>query len=109
MHLLSCHNHQFFIMTQIQLNQELNEIKKLIKDLYINNKDLLSSSDVVKILNISESLLFKLTSKKLLPHYKPTNGRLFFIKSELIDWVKEHRIHTEKDAEELLKKHRLKK
>jgi len=96
-------------MTQIQLNQELNEIKKLIKDLYINNKDLLSSSDVVKILNISESLLFKLTSKKLLPHYKPTNGRLFFIKSELIDWVKEHRIYTEKDAEELLKKHRLKK
>lgn len=96
-------------MTQIQLNQELNEIKKLIKDLYINNKDLLSSSDVLKILNISESLLFKLTSKKLLPHYKPTNGRLFFIKSELIDWVKEHRIHTEKDAEELLKKHRLKK
>ncbi|MEG0915655.1 MAG: helix-turn-helix domain-containing protein [Myroides sp.] len=96
-------------MTQIQLNQELNEIKKLIKDLYINNKDLLSSSDVLKILNISESLLFKLTSKKLLPHYKPTNGRLFFIKSELIDWVKEHRIHTEKDAEELLKKYRLKK
>lgn len=96
-------------MTQVQLQQELNEIKKLLKDNFINSKDVLTSNEVLKYLNISYSLLSKLTSSGLIPFYKPTNGLLFFFRSELHDWIKENKIYSEKDAENLLKNHRTNK
>ncbi len=96
-------------MTQVQLQQELNEIKKLLKDNFINSKDVLTSNEVLKYLNVSYSLLSKLTSAGLIPFYKPTNGLLFFFRSELHDWIKENKIYSEKDAENLLKKHRTNK
>ena len=81
-------------MTQIQLQQELNEIKKLLKDNFINSKDVLTSNEVLKYLNVSYRLLSKLTSAGLIPFYKPTNGLLFFFKSELHDWIKENKIYS---------------
>lgn len=72
-------------MTQVQLQQELNEIKKLLKDNFINSKDVLTSNEVLKYLNINYSLLSKLTSAGLIPLYKPTNGLLFSFRSELHD------------------------
>ncbi|PQA92673.1 hypothetical protein B0A69_14520 [Chryseobacterium shigense] len=92
-------------MTQVQLQQELNEIKKLLKENFINSKDVLTSNEVLKYLNVSYSLLSKLTSAGLIPFYKPTNGLLFFFRSELHDWIKENKIYSEKDAENLLKNH----
>lgn len=92
-------------MTQVQIQQEFNEIKKLLKTNFINNKDVLSSTDLLSYLNISYSLLSKLTSAGLIPHYKPTNGLLFFFKSEIHEWIKENKIVSEKDAEQLLLLH----
>ncbi len=90
----------------LQLQKELNEIKKLIKDNFINGKDVLTSNEVLAYLNISYSLLSKLTSAGLIPYHKPTNGLLFFFKSELHDWIRENKIYSDKDAENLLKNHR---
>ncbi|MCT3699047.1 helix-turn-helix domain-containing protein [Elizabethkingia anophelis] len=93
-------------MTQIKLNQELNEIKKLIKNNFINGKEVLTSNEVLSYLNISYSMLTKLTSNNIIPFYKPTNGLLFFFKDELHTWIKENKVFTEKDAENLVKNHR---
>ncbi|AQX00480.1 helix-turn-helix domain-containing protein [Elizabethkingia anophelis] len=93
-------------MTQIKLNQELNEIKKLIKNNFINGKEVLTSNEVLSYLNISYSMLTKLTSNNIIPFYKPTNGLLFFFKDELHSWIKENKVFTEKDAENLVKNHR---
>jgi excisionase family DNA binding protein len=92
-------------MTQIEIQQQFNELKKLLKDNFINSKEVLTSNEILSYLNISYSLLSKLTSAGLIPHYKPTNGHLFFIKSEIHAWIKENKIFTEKDAEILLKNH----
>ncbi|MCT3631763.1 helix-turn-helix domain-containing protein [Elizabethkingia anophelis] len=93
-------------MTQIKLNQELNEIKKLIKNNFINGKEVLTSNEALSYLNISYSMLTKLTSNNIIPFYKPTNGLLFFFKDELHTWIKENKVFTEKDAENLVKNHR---
>lgn len=93
-------------MTQIKLNQELNEIKKLIKNNFINGKEVLTSNEVLSYLNISYSMLTKLTSNNIIPFYKPTNGLLFFFKDELHTWIKENKVFTEKDAENLVRNHR---
>lgn len=92
-------------MTQTQMQKEFNELKKLLKDNFINSKDVLTSSELTSYLNISYSLLSKLTSAGLIPYYKPTNGLLFFFRAEIHDWIKENKIFTEKDAEVLLSNH----
>ncbi|MBT2621234.1 helix-turn-helix domain-containing protein [Chryseobacterium sp. ISL-6] len=93
-------------MTPIQLQQELNEIKKLVHQNYINNKEVFNSTELISYLKISESLLYKLTSRKLIPHCKPTNGVLLFFKEEIHDWIKQHRIYTIEDAQRMIRNHK---
>ncbi|MBL1121404.1 MAG: DNA-binding protein [Ignavibacteriae bacterium] len=38
-------------------------------------------------LGLSTSYLYKLTSKNLIPHHKPTGKVIFFSKNELDEWV----------------------
>jgi len=87
-----------------RLQGELNEIKKLLSECFINSKEVLSAKETSKYLNISYSKLTKLTSLNLIPFYKPTNGILFFFKDELHIWIKESRVYTEDDVDKLLKK-----
>lgn len=88
-----------------RLQVELNEIKKLLQENFINSKDVLSAKETSKYLNISYSKLTKLTSLNLIPFYKPTNGILFFFKQELHLWIKESKVYSECDAENILKNH----
>lgn len=95
-------------MNDLKLQQELNEIKRLLKQNFINGKDILTSKEVISYLNISYSMLTKLTSNSMIPYYKPTNGVLFFLKSEIYDWVKGHKIYTENDIESLIQENKKK-
>lgn len=45
-------------------------------------------------LGISESLLYKLTSSKEIPHYKPRGKMLYFDKTELDAWLKQNNVPT---------------
>ncbi len=92
-------------MTQLQFQQELNELKKLLKDNFINSKPVLSASETATYLNISYSRLTKLTSSMLIPFYKPTNGILFFFREELHSWIKESKVYNDDDVDKLLKQH----
>lgn len=86
-----------------RLQTELNEIKKLLQENFINSKHILSAKETAKYLNISYSKLTKLTSLNLIPFYKPTNGNLFFFKEELHCWIKEKKVYSESDVENIFK------
>ncbi|KMQ70075.1 helix-turn-helix domain-containing protein [Chryseobacterium koreense] len=92
----------------VELQKQLNELKKLLKDNFINDKEVLSSSEAIAYLGISYSLLSKLTSSRSIPFYKPTNGLLFFLKSDLVDWVKDNKVYNQEDAEIFLKNNKKK-
>ncbi len=94
-------------MTQLtpQVQQQFNELKKLLKENFINSKEVFTSAEILIYLGISYSLLTKLTAASIIPHHKPTNGLLFFFKSEIHEWIKQNKIYSEKDAENLLKNH----
>lgn len=91
-------------MNQVQLQQELNEIKRQLKKNFINEKEVLNSKEFLSYLNISYSMLTKLTSNSLIPFYKPTNGLLFFFKDDIDEWIRKNKIYTDQDVEDLLKK-----
>lgn len=63
-----------------------DSINKVMQENW-QTKEVLTTSETAAYLGISESYLYKLTSNKLIPHYKP-NGRLvYFKKEELAQWV----------------------
>ena len=59
-----------------------------IEDLLANRVDeVLTFERACKHLDLSPSYLYKLTSEKRIPHYKPTGKRLYFSKAELDKWL----------------------
>lgn len=51
------------------------------------SKEVLTSTEAALYLGIAESYLYKLTSMKKIPHYKPHGRCIYFNKHELTDWA----------------------
>lgn len=57
----------------------------------LKSKPFLSSEEAAKYLNLSRSYLFKLTSGRKLPHYKPNGKRIYFKRTDLDEWALKNR------------------
>ena len=44
--------------------------------------------EAAKFLDLSRSHLYKLTSERKIPHFKPNGKKIYFDKSELVQWLK---------------------
>lgn len=64
----------------------------------INKKEVLTSTEAAQYLGLSKARLYKLTSERLIPHYK--SGRLvYFNREELIAWMQRNRVATAAELE----------
>jgi excisionase family DNA binding protein len=61
-------------------------------------KEILSFKESLIFLGVSKSFLYKLTSKKAIKFSKPNNGKLYFKKSDLYEWM----IHNEIKSTDVL-------
>ena len=66
----------------------INERLKSIEENLYTTKDILNMKEVCQYLDISQSLLYKLTCSGEIPHFKPRGKMIFFEKKELIEWIK---------------------
>ena len=66
----------------------INERLKSIEETLYTTKDILNRKEVCQYLDISQSLLYKLTCSGEIPHFKPRGKMIFFEKKELIEWIK---------------------
>lgn len=66
----------------------INEQLKSIEETLYTTKDILNMKEVCQYLDISQSLLYKLTCSGEIPHFKPRGKMIFFEKKELIEWIK---------------------
>jgi len=69
------------------IQNEIKEIKELLLALNIQQKEFLTVEDATVYLQLSKSCLFKMTSNKEIPFYKPGGKKLYFKRSELDEWV----------------------
>ena len=60
-------------------------------------KQILGSKEAAAYLDISLHQLYKLTSAGKLPTYSPTGGKIYFLKSDIEDWVLASRRATVKN------------
>ena len=66
----------------------INQRLKSIEETLYSTKDILNMKEVCQYLDISQSLLYKLTCNGEIPHFKPRGKIIFFEKKELIKWIK---------------------
>ena len=82
---------------QKEVIEKLNEIQKLLKK---KDDKPLSFKEACTYLGFAPSYLYKLTYRKVIPHYKPTGKMLFFSKCELDEWIFEKRDERSKKKED---------
>ncbi len=74
-----------------ELLKEIQEVKRLLLEQNLLKKDVLCFSEACKYLDISESHLYKLTSRKQIPHFCPQGKKLYFKRLELDNWLMQNR------------------
>lgn len=66
--------------------------------LILNAPEILNISEVAEYLSMAKSSIYKMTSERSIPHFK-TGKKLLFKRSELDEWIKQHRIKTRREIE----------
>lgn len=95
-----------------KLQDKLNDIEKLLLEGHQQTKesdDLLTIKDAARFLNLSVPTIYSKVCRKEIPVNKQ-GKRLYFYKSELVDWIKAGRKKTaseiRQEAENMLNTHR---
>lgn len=66
-----------------------------IRELLINQKEVLGVKELCNYTGYEKSYIYKLTSKRKIPHYKTPGGKsLFFKKAEIDNWLTEIKVKT---------------
>lgn len=74
--------------------QRLHALEQGLKMAGLASKGVLTFEEAAAFTGISKSYLYKLTSTKQVPHYKPAGKMLYFNRSELESWLLSRRIST---------------
>ncbi|MBD45485.1 MAG: excisionase [Flavobacteriaceae bacterium] len=79
------------------IQNELKEIKELLKKQTIQQKEILTIEEASEYLELSTSRLYKMTSNKEIPHYKPGGKKIYLNRQELEQWILNSRVASTND------------
>lgn len=91
-----------------QVLTEIRELKKLIYEQNMLQKEVLNFNEAAVYLEVSHSHLYKLTSTGTIPAYKPNGKKLYFNREELNKWLLSNRQASISDIEEEVSQFKLK-
>lgn len=79
-----------------EINKRLQNIEIRLETLQMQ-KDILSIDEACEYIHITKGVMYRLTSKAKIPHYK--RGKyVFFDRKELDSWIKLNKIYTEEEV-----------
>ena len=79
---------------QLLQQQQMEGRIQALEDIMLCQKEILNFDEAAAYLSMSKSTLYKLTSKKEIPHYKP-NRFVFFERAALDGWIRDATVKTE--------------
>lgn len=79
---------------------ELQKIQKQIEEQNILKKEVLTLVEASKYLELSESHLYRMTSRCEIPHYKPNGKKIYFNREELDRWLLRGRVMSKDEIDE---------
>lgn len=56
--------------------------------------EVMQAKEVCEMLGIAQPYLYQLTSTNKIPHYKPLGKRVYFKRSELMQWLEQSKVIT---------------
>ena len=56
-------------------------------------------NEASKLLDISKSYLYKLTHQNKITYFKPNGKKIFFLKTDLVNWLTRNRIASDRELE----------
>ena len=72
------------------------------------NKTILSFKEAISFMDVSKSFLYKLTSEGKINLFKPNNGKIYFKKEDLENWMLQNEVKSFNVLEESVNKNLLK-
>lgn len=86
--------------TILFMNEKILErLEKIEKYSLLAAKKVLNLDDVAALTGLAKSYLYKLTSRKEIPHYCPNGKQIFFDREEIENWMKRGRVATRSEIE----------
>ena len=86
-------------MSEHVIIEKLDNIEKMLSEQNLLKKEVLNFSEACQYLDISESHLYKLTSRKQIPHFCPQGKKLYFNRLELDQWLQTNRKNTAEEVD----------
>lgn len=66
-----------------------------IRELLLKQKEILTIDEVSNYTSFEKSYIYKMTSSRVIPHYKTAGGKkIFFRKDEIDEWLTSKKIKT---------------
>ena len=82
------------------VEQRLEALETALLSATIRSKEILTFEEACNFLNISHSWLYKMTSSKSIPFYKPAGRYLYFERAELEKWIRSAPVKTEEQLDD---------
>lgn len=86
------------VLKKLEPIESLLERVALLENTIYTTKRVFTFQEACMYIGVSESMLYKLTSGKEIPHYKPRGKMLYFAKEELDEWLLRNYEPTVDDA-----------
>ena len=86
------------VLKKLEPVESLLERITLLENTIFTTKRVFTFQEACMYIGVSESMLYKLTSSKEIPHYKPRGKMVYFAKEELDEWLLQNYEPTVDDA-----------
>lgn len=63
-------------------------------------KEMLTTAEAAEFMGISKSTLYKMSFNRDIPVYKPTGGRIYIKKSDIINYLQQNRVMSNNEIEQ---------
>ena len=78
-----------------RLQRQIEELQKrmdAVEDILDNAKEVLSVEEAARFMDIARSSLYKMTSDRSIPFYRPNGKMIYFEKADILDWIRKNRV-----------------
>ena len=86
-------------MKYLNLQAVYDKLDNIEKQLSLSTVKYLTTVQASKFLGISITYLYELTSKRLIPFYKPSGKKLLFKHSDLTNWIERSRYNCSEEIQ----------
>ena len=86
-----------------RLQRQIEELQKrmeAVEDILDNAKEVLTVEEASRFMDIARSSLYKMTSDRSIPFYRPNGKMIYFEKADILAWMRRNRTVSQEEVNE---------